>query len=92
MNRYRKGSDEQFWLESFNNGSYIVNRVTKEPLLIEDTHINIIGTIQPDILNGIISQHGANGLTDRFLYTSNETNIYPISLEDINPMWLNKVG
>lgn len=90
MNRYRKGSDEQFWLESFNNGSYIVNRVTKEPLLIEDTHINIIGTIQPDILNGIISQHGANGLTDRFLYTSNETNIYPISLEDINPMWLSK--
>jgi len=90
MNRYRKGSDEQFWLESFNNSTYIVNRVTKEPLLIEDTNINIIGTIQPDILNGIISAHGANGLTDRFLYTSNETNIYPISLNDINPMWLTK--
>jgi hypothetical protein len=90
MNRYRKGSDEQFWLESFNNGSYIVNRVTKEPLLIQDTHINIIGTIQPDILNGIISAHGANGLTDRFLYTSNETNIYPISFDDIDFMWLKK--
>lgn len=90
MNRYRKGSDEQFWLESFNNSTYIINRVTKEPLLIEDTNINIIGTIQPDILNSIISAHGANGLTDRFLYTSNETNIYPISLTDINPMWLTK--
>jgi len=87
MNKYRKGSDEQFWLESFNNNSYIVNRVTKDPLMIEYTNINIIGTIQPEQLNNVLKGHSGNGLTDRFLYTTNETTIYPVGLEDVPAVW-----
>lgn len=87
MNRYRKGSDEQFWLESFNNKSYIVNRVTREPILIMDTMINIIGSIQPAVLSKLTKDYSGNGMVDRFLYTSNETGIYPISRQDINPDW-----
>jgi len=90
MNKYRKGSDEQFWLESFNNASYIVNRVSKEPLMIENTNINIIGTIQPTEITKIMEQHGGNGLIDRFLYTSNESNIYPISFNDIDNKYLDE--
>ena len=88
MNKYRGGSDEQFWLESFNNGSYIVNRVSKQANLIEDTNINIIGTIQPSVLSKITKDHDGNGLTDRFLYTYSEENIYPLNRKDIDPKWI----
>lgn len=88
MNQYHKGGDEQFWLESFNNKSYIVNRVSKQVNLIEDTMINIIGTIQPSVLSNMSKDHGENGLLDRFLYTSAEEKIYPLSERDIDPGWL----
>lgn len=84
MNKYRKGSDEQFWLESFNNGTYTVNRVTKEPLMIENICINIIGTIQHDVLNKIINEYKGNGLIDRFLFTASENIVYPLNSEEID--------
>lgn len=88
MNKYRKGSDEQFWLESFNNSSYIVNRVTKEPLMIDNIMINIIGSIQPTILNEVAGQANGNGMIERFLYTASESNIYPINSDDIDQSWI----
>jgi DNA-binding winged helix-turn-helix (wHTH) protein len=88
MNKYRKGSDEQFWLESYNNKSYVINRVTKEPLMIDNIMINIIGGIQPSILTGIASQSNGNGMIERFLYTSSESNIYPINSNDIAKEWI----
>jgi len=88
MNKYRKGSDEQFWLESFNNKSYIVNRVTKEPLYIDNININIIGTIQPLELNKMIINYGGNGLIDRFLYSGAEREIYPLSRKEISQDWI----
>ena len=85
MNQYKsKGSDEQFWLESFNNQPYMVNRATKETLSIEDTMINIIGTIQPNILSKISTE---NGLTDRFLYTSAEKTIPYMADDKMSPDW-----
>jgi hypothetical protein len=84
MNKYRKGSDEQFWLESFNNGTYTVNRATKEPLMIENICINIIGTIQHDVLNKIINEYKGNGLIDRFLFTASENHVYPLNNEEMD--------
>lgn len=83
MNKYRKGSDEEFWLESFNNGSYIVNRVTKEPVMINNICINIIGTIQHDVLNKVVTEYAGNGLIDRFLFTASESKVYNISDNEI---------
>jgi len=88
MNKYRKGSDEQFWLQSFNNSSYIVNRVTKEPLIINDIMVNIIGSIQLSILQQAVKAANGNGLIERFLYTTSESNIYPLSMDDINKEWI----
>lgn len=93
MNKYRKGSDEQFWLESFNNKSYIINRVTKDPKLIDNININLIGTIQPSVLAKVAKQYDGNGLIDRFLYTSAEKEIYPINNKDVDLdllEWYNK--
>jgi hypothetical protein len=88
MNKYRqggKGSDTEFWLESFNNGTFYVNRVSREPVLITDVNIQIIGTIQPDKLEEIVSQVGDNGLIDRFLFTRAESWVYSMSHKDIEP-------
>lgn len=88
MNKYRKGSDEQFWLESFNNSSYTINRVSKSPMLIDNININIIGSIQPEILENVVRERGQNGLIDRFLFTVAETEIKPITMNDIEQTWL----
>jgi hypothetical protein len=87
MNKYRKGSDEEFWLESYNNGSYIVNRVTKEPIAIENTCINILGSIQPSVLAGIAKEREGNGLIERFLFTSAEENIHHLKNTEIPTEW-----
>ena len=87
MNKYRKGSDEQFWLESINNGNYVVNRVSKEPIMIKNICINIIGTIQHDVLNKMISTYQGNGLIDRFLFTASEDQVYEISPYEIDEYW-----
>jgi hypothetical protein len=84
MNKYRKGSDEQFWLESFNNTSYMVNRVTKRTLLIDNICINIIGTMQPDVLQKLASEQVSNGLLDRFLFTATEDKVYGITDKEIS--------
>lgn len=88
MNRYHKGSDEQFWLESFNNGSYTVNRVSKRPCMIEDTHINIIGTIQPTVFSQLAKNNSDNGMLERFLYTGTERTIHDMTKQTIDPRWM----
>jgi len=88
MNKYKaggKGSDEQFWLDSFNNGSFTINRVSREPLSIANICINLIGTIQPDVLEGVIADYKGSGLVDRFLFTRAETIVRPMSRTDIDP-------
>ena len=88
MNQYRSGSDVEFWLESFNNGSYIVNRVQNEPKMIHNTMINIIGSIQPDTLTDLAKKFTGNGFIDRFLFTGAEKNIYQLTDNELDPVWL----
>jgi hypothetical protein len=93
MNKYKsngKGSDEQFWLESFNNSDYYVSRVSREPLLISNINIQLIGTIQHDVLEEVVSNYSGNGLIDRFLFTRAETKVYPMSQKDIDPATLER--
>jgi FixJ family two-component response regulator len=53
-------------------------------MLLENTCINIIGTIQPDVLISLASKHTDNGLLDRFLYTRTERDIHVLSLDDVD--------
>lgn len=88
MNKYRMGgSDEQFWLESFNNGSSITNRLTRDPIYVPNMCINIIGTIQHDVLDDIITQYKGSGFIDRFLYATPPKEIFPLSKEEINSQY-----
>jgi hypothetical protein len=85
MNKYRKGSDLEFWLESFNNGDYIVNRVSKDPLTIHNICVNIIGTIQHEVLSDVISEYSGNGFIDRFLFTSPESEVFNLNDKEADP-------
>lgn len=85
FNRYKtSGGDAEFWLESFNNTNYSVNRVSKEPLQLDNVHISIGGTIQPDRLFGISKELFENGFMYRFLFTSPDMKVHEMNDEDIS--------
>lgn len=77
MNQYKggQGGDSQFWIESFNNHMYTVNRKGKTTITVENTFLNILGTIQPEIIKEIIPKTKASGFADRFLYTAELTDV-----------------
>jgi len=76
-----KGSDMEFWMESFNNSDANVSRVSRDTILVEDVNINIIGTIQPEKLLSIPSD---NGLLHRFLFTNVVDHIPYMSIADVS--------
>ena len=82
MNKYRQGSDAEFWLESYNNGSHTSNRVSRKVQHIDEIFINIIGTMQPDVFKDILSQK-QNGTVDRFLFTQASTDVIDETLEEM---------
>lgn len=84
MNKYRGGGDRQFWLESFNNSNLAINRVTKDPILLENICINIIGSIQPDLVNKALLASEEDGLTDRFLYTAVESEFHLVPKDELD--------
>ena len=84
MNKYKKsGGDEEFFLESFNNGSHRINRKTQDAVLLTNIFINIIGTIQDEVLSKMAADHTENGLLDRFLFSKTERLAKPLSRENL---------
>jgi len=63
------GGDRAFYLEAWNGGAYSVDRVKNNniPTQVAFTSLAILGNIQPDKLNQIITQED-DGLASRFLY------------------------
>jgi hypothetical protein len=90
MNKYKKsGGDEEFFLESFNNGSHTINRKTQDTVLLSNIFINIIGTIQDEILSKLAADHTENGLLDRFLFTKTERLARPLTANMLDPVFIN---
>lgn len=77
FNKYRSGNDEQMWTQMFNGGSVIVNRVSSQPLNIEDTFVGVIGTIQPGLLTEFANGKTESGFVDRWLFAYPDENVYP---------------
>jgi hypothetical protein len=69
LNKYNKGSDQEFWLQNWSNVSVSINRKNDEDILIVNPFINVVGTIQPKILNEIEKDgRKENGFIDRILF------------------------
>jgi hypothetical protein len=50
MRRYTRGQDNEFWLESWNGKSYVVERVGRSPIEVKHLLVGIVGGFQPEKL------------------------------------------
>ena len=68
MNKYRAGSDLEFWLSTWSNKGVSLNRRTSKNAFIESPIIPVLGGIQPGILNDFFTaENKDNGFIDRML-------------------------
>ncbi len=69
FDQYKKGGDQQLYLNLWNGGSLSVDRVTKEPIRVEKTNVNVLGGMQPEKLKEFANNgRKYDGFLDRFLF------------------------
>ena len=56
MNKYRAGSDLEFWLSCWSGKAVSLNRLTRKGSFVEKPFIPVLGGIQPNILNGFYTE------------------------------------
>jgi hypothetical protein len=70
MNAYKQGDDLQKWLEMWDGSSIMLQRITREETKIIDYTCNVVGGIQPGVLDQLSSGDNAyNGFYHRFLFS-----------------------
>ncbi len=70
FNKYRKGSDEEFWLSTWSGKSNKVNRKSSDVIMLNNPCISVIGTIQPSVLKELgKGNRNSNGFIDRILFS-----------------------
>ena len=71
MDQYKggKGSDRQNWLSSWTGIPTINNRKNQLAGMIPDPYINVVGSIQPDVLPTLKTEQVADGFVDRILFS-----------------------
>jgi len=68
FNRYNAGSEQEFWLQNWSGSPYAVTRMGRK-FFLEWLSINIVGTIQPSLLDEIGKGGRAhNGFVERILF------------------------
>ena len=68
MNKYRAGSDLEFWLSCWSGESVSVDRLTRKGSFVKRPFIPVLGGIQPNILNNFYTEENKdNGFMDRML-------------------------
>lgn len=72
MDAYKGGSkgaskDRANWLEAYNGGSRLIDRVTRGAVFVPNWSVCMVGGIQPEIMRGIAGSLGHDGLLQRFL-------------------------
>lgn len=77
FNKYRSGSDEQMWTQLFAGSGVTVNRVSSDPVKIDNTCISIFGGIQPGILKSFAKGKVQNGFMDRWIFAFPDKVPYP---------------
>lgn len=68
MNKYKQGSDLEFWLSTWSGKSVNLNRITRAGSFVASPMIPILGGIQPSIFNTFYTEENKdNGFMDRML-------------------------
>jgi hypothetical protein len=87
FNRYSNGGgDKQELMQLFNGYSVNIERVTKEPVFIENSCVNLIGGIQPERMSILLNEENlADGFYFRLLFSRvNEYKPLIYSLSDLD--------
>lgn len=76
FDKYNKGGDQQMYLDLFNGTEFSVDRVSKDAIRVEETNVNILGGMQPEIVRQLAKNNRSeDGFLDRFLF------VYPKNLK-----------
>ncbi len=76
MNKYRDGSDMEFWLSTWSGESASLVRVTREDSFIESPFMPVLGGIQPSMFGNVYTEENKdNGFMDRMLISYPETSV-----------------
>jgi len=68
MNKYKQGSDLEFWLSTWSGKSVNLNRISRAGSFVSSPMIPILGGIQPAIFNSFYTEENKdNGFMDRML-------------------------
>lgn len=69
FNQYRKGNEEESYLSAWSGKPIVKNRISGDEIRIDNTKVDIIGTMQEGILSTTFhSNKMKNGFIDRFLF------------------------
>lgn len=95
MNKYRAGSDLEFWLSSWSGEAVNLNRKTAVSSFVDKPFIPVLGGIQPTILEQFNSdEYRESGFLDRLLicYPELEVDYYNEGELDYNLIeWYNEI-
>ena len=76
MNKYRQGSDLEFWLSSWSGTSISLNRKTSKSAFVDKPFIPVLGGIQPSVFEDFTTgDNKENGFVDRILISYPELNV-----------------
>jgi hypothetical protein len=94
MNKYRAGSDLEFWLSCWSGKSVSMNRKTAKSTFVEKPFIPVLGGIQPSIFNSFSTEENKeNGFMDRMLlcFPNASVDVYNDDELDYNTIkWYNE--
>lgn len=86
MNKYRAGSDLEFWLSTWSGKSVAFNRKMSKSTFVDKPIIPVLGGIQPGILHTMYTdENKENGFVDRMLLTFPELVVNSYNEADIDP-------
>jgi hypothetical protein len=76
MNKYRQGSDLEFWLSSWSGTSISLNRKTSKSAFVDKPFIPVLGGIQPSVFEEFTTGNNKeNGFVDRILISYPELSV-----------------
>jgi len=85
MNRYRPGSDLEFWLSTWSNKQSIITRKTAKSNFISSPIIPVIGGIQPSVFSEIATdENKSNGFIDRLLLSFPELKVEHLTKDEMD--------
>lgn len=85
MNKYRAGSDLEFWLSSWSNKGIAMNRKTAKSSFVESPVLPVLGGIQPKILVQFFTEENKdNGFIDRMLTTFPDAKVDEYNEDDLS--------